>query len=284
MVASFSVIFSPPPVLLPVDGVFSLKKALLRLNQVGVVIGGKRILAKVSFEVNRGERWAIIGPNGSGKTTLLGIINGYLRPSGGSVSFFQTDSEEADLERVRKTTGFASSFLDNLIETDDSVLDIVVSGRYGATRLWETPDYSAVERARKLMRQVGCGRFEDRRLSELSQGEKQKILIARALMPDPVLLTFDEPCASLDLAAREQFLTGLEAIAKKHASLSMIYVTHRIDEIPGIFKHGLLLRGGKAVASGSMDSVMTDKNLSKCFGVRVSLKRWRSRFYPVVVN
>ncbi len=248
---------------------------------MGVRIKDKKILSDVNFSVRTGERWAIVGPNGSGKTTLLRIVNGYLRPSSGRASFDRED-DEVELDRVRKRTGFVSSFLDTLLESEDSVLDIVVSGKYGATRLWEVPPYEVVQRARRLMRQLGCGKFEDRRLSELSQGERQKILIARSMMPDPVLLTFDEPCASLDLGGRELFLKGLETIAKKNHSLSMIYVTHRIDEIPGIFEHALLLMKGRVFASGAMSKVITEENLSKCYEVNVTIKRWNDRYYPVV--
>ncbi len=258
------------------DQVVEFSKVHLRIEQ-------NHVLSNVNFRVNKGEKWAIVGPNGSGKTTVLRIVNGYLQPSRGRVSF-HGDSEAVELYDVRKNTGFVSSFLDNLLESEDSVLDIVVSGKYGATRLWEIPPFEAVQRARKLLRQLGCERFEDRRLAELSQGERQKILIARSMMSEPTLLTFDEPCASLDLGAREQFLKGLETIARKNRSLSMIYVTHRIDEIPAVFNHALLLKKGRILASGAIKRVLTEDNLSKCFGVRVAIKKWKNRFYPVVLG
>jgi len=250
---------------------------------VSVRIENTKILSDIDFSVNKGEKWAIIGPNGSGKTTLLRMVNGYLRPSSGQISF-QGEVADIELDGIRKRTGFVSSSLDNLIEPEDSVLDIVVSGKYGATRLWEIPPYEVVQKARRLIRELGCGKFEDRRLSDLSQGERQKILIARSMMPDPVLLTFDEPCASLDLGAREVFLKGLEAIARRNKSLSMMYVTHRIDEIPACFNHGLLLKNGKILASGMMSKAVTGKNLSHCFGVDVVVKHWGSRIYPAVLG
>jgi iron complex transport system ATP-binding protein len=256
--------------------------SIVELSHAGVRIENTRILSGINFSVKEGERWAIVGPNGSGKTTLLKIVNGYLRPSAGKVSY-QGKVSEVELEGVRKQTGFVSSSLDNLLEPDVSVLDIVVSGKYGATRLWDVPRYEDVQKARLFLRQLGCGKFEDRRLSELSQGERQKILIARSMMPDPVLLTFDEPCASLDLGARETFLKGLNAIATGNKSLAMIYVTHRIDEIPSCFNHVLLLKKGKVLASGTMDNTMTGKNLSRCFGVEIVVKLWGGRLYPVVV-
>ena len=236
----------------------------IEFSKVFLKIEQNYVLSNVNFKVNKGERWAIVGPNGSGKTTILRIVNGYLRPSSGRV-IFDDWSESVQLEDVRKKTGFVSSFLDNLLESEDSVLDVVVSGKFGATRLWEVPPYGAVKVAKRLLKQIDCQRFQDRSLADLSQGERQKILIARSMMCEPVLLTFDEPCASLDLEAREQFLQGLETIARKNRNLSMIYVTHRIDEIPPIFDHALLLKKGRVLAFGSMKDVLTEDNLSKCF-------------------
>ena len=255
--------------------------SLVEFSHVGVNIEHRKVLSDVCLAINKGERWAIVGPNGSGKTTLLRIINGYLRPSSGVITF-RGKTAEVEFDKVRTETGFVSTYLDKLIDTDDSVLDIVVSGRYGATRLWQVPDYESVRRAKRLMRQLRCSTLEDRRLSELSQGERQKVLIARAMMPEPVLMTLDEPCASLDIGTRESFLRGLETIAATYESLAMIYVTHRIDEIPSIFSHAILLKKGRIVSSGSKSEVITETNLGECFGVRVSIKKWNNRFYPVV--
>ena len=161
-----------------------------------------------------------------------------------------------------------------------------MSGRYGATRLWAVPPYDDVRKAKRLLRELGCLKFEDRALRELSQGERQKVLIARALMPDPGVLTFDEPCAPLDLRARESFLQGIEAIArdKSQAYLSMIYVTHRIDEIPSCFTHALLLKNGRILARGRIREVITSENLSNCFDINVEVKRWRNRMFPIIRN
>lgn len=255
--------------------------SLVELSHVGVSFEGRRALSDVCLAINKGQRWAIVGPNGSGKTTLLGLINGYLRPSSGLIRF-RGKGASMDGDKLRKETGFVSAYLDNLIESDDSVLDIVVSGRYGATRLWQIPEYESVRRARRLMRQFSCSMLEDRKLSELSQGERQRVLIARAMMAEPVILTLDEPCESLDLETRESFLRGLETVATRFESIAMIYVTHRIDEIPKIFNHAILMRNGRVVCSGVKNKVMTETNLSECFGVRVSIKKWNNRFYPVV--
>jgi iron complex transport system ATP-binding protein len=175
-----------------------------------------------------------------------------------------------------------SSYLNDLVILDDNVLDLVVSGAYAQTRLWDIPHRAFVKKARALLRRLGCLRYEDSKLRELSQGERQKVMIARALMPDPKLLTLDEPCAGLDLMSRESFISGLEKIAKNNSLLSILYVTHRIDEIPGCFGKALLLKEGKIIASGNIDSVLTGRNISKCFDVQASVKKSNNRFYTII--
>jgi len=256
-----------------------MAEPVIQLTHVSMRIQKNQALSDVSFEVRTGERWAVVGPNGSGKTTLLRIINGYLRPTRGQVTVLEGKFGETNLSELRKRAGFVSSYLDSLFESNDNVLDIVVSGKYGATRLWAVPPFEDVLKARRLLRELGCLRFENRAIRELSQGELQKVLIARALMPDPGILTFDEPCAPLDLKARESFLRGIEAIAsdKAQASLSMIYVTHRIDEIPSCFTHALLIKNGRVLAKGKIGQVITSENLSSCFDIQVDVRRWRHR-------
>ncbi len=263
-----------------------MSEPVVSFSQVSVTIQKNRALSNVTFNIREGQKWAVIGPNGSGKTTMLKIVNGYLRPSGGEVTVLDGKFGHANLSEMRKKAGFVSSYLDNLIESNDNVLDIVVSGRYGATRLWAVPPFEDVQKARRLLRQLGCMRFEDRALRDLSQGERQKVLIARALMPDPLLLTFDEPCASLDLGAREVFLAGIDAIARnpRQKALSMIYVTHRIDEIPSCFTHALLMKKGRVLASGKIEQVINSENLSNCFAIGVEVRRWRNRLYPVITD
>ncbi len=255
---------------------------VVEFSHVSTIIEKNRILSDVNLKIGLGEKWAIVGPNGSGKTTLLKIINGYLRPTRGQVKVMGGAFGQVSLPEIRKKSGFVSSYLDNLLVSDDNVLDIVVSGGYGATRLWEVPPLREVNNARKILRELGCLRFEDRKLSELSQGERQKVLIARSLMTDPLLLTFDEPCAPLDLGSREAFLNGIETIARDRGALAMVYITHRIDEIPGCFTKALLLKKGKVMEQGAIQKVITSRNLSNCFGLNVDVKRWRGRLYPVV--
>ena len=254
------------------------------LSDVDVILGGKRVLRSVNLRISRGENWAIVGPNGSGKTTILKVINGYQRVSKGKVEVLGERFGESDLRELRKKIGMVSSYLSDLILLDDNVLDLVVSGGYAQTRLWAVPDQETVARARGFLRTLGCSRYEDSKLRNLSQGERQKVIIARSLMSKPDLLTLDEPCAGLDLRARESFLRSLQTIASDGSVSGVIYVTHRIDEIPDCFDHALLLSGGRVIASGEVGTVLTSKNMTKCFGVDVQVKKWRGRYYPVVAE
>jgi iron complex transport system ATP-binding protein len=258
--------------------------AVVEFSHVSEYIQGNLVLSDVSFEIGEGEKWAFVGPNGSGKTTILKIINGYLRPSQGTVSVLGGVFGETSLPEIRKRSGFVSSYLDNLLVSDDNVLDVVVSGKFGATRLFGVPPMIEVRKARRILKELDCQRFEDRRLSELSQGERQKVLIGRSLMADPALLTLDEPCASLDIGARESFLNGIEAISSDRKKLTMIYVTHRVDEIPSCFTNALLLKKGRPIAIGEIGKVITDKNLSECFETKIEVKNWRGRLYPVAYS
>lgn len=254
----------------------------INFSHVSQEIQGSTVLSDINLGIQLGERWAIVGPNGSGKTTLLKIINGYLRPSKGSVSVLGQVFGETSLPELRKSTGFVSSYLDNLLVSDDNVLDVVVSGKGGTTRLWGIPSRNDVSKAERILKELGCLRFAGRRLNELSQGERQKVLIGRSLMADPRILTFDEACASLDLGSRESFLSGVESISKDRPRLVMVYVTHRIDEIPPCFEKAILLKRGSILAEGDIEKVITGRNLSNCFEVDVEVKRIRGRLYPIV--
>jgi len=260
-----------------------LPDPLVSLSSVTVVLGGKKVLQNINLHVKRGENWAVVGPNGSGKTTLLKVINGYQRIAKGSVSVFGERFGDTDLKEVRKRIGMVSSYLSDLVLLEDNVLDIVVSGGYAQTRLWGVPKSEYVEKGRRLLKSLGCLRYEDSKLRELSQGERQKVIIARALMADPLLLTLDEPCAGLDLKSRESFISGLEELASAKSAPSIIYVTHRIDEIPSCFNRALLLKNGRRVTmEENIEKVLTSRNVSKCFDVDVKVRRSGGRYYPMV--
>lgn len=254
---------------------------LVKTSKLYVNIEGNDVLSSINLEIKSNENWVVIGPNGSGKTTLLKAICGYQRISRGTVEVLGQRFGESDIRDLRSRIGMVSSYLNDIILLEDNVLDIVVSGTLGQTRLWAMPEYELVKKAKSLLRLLQCSRYEESSLRELSQGERQKVIIARALMSNSDLLVLDEPCDGLDIRSRESFLRSLSKIWKTQ-SKTMIYTTHRIDEIPSFFSHALLLRHGHSVAKGGIRDVLNTMNMSKCFEVPLDIKRWNGRYYALV--
>ena len=254
------------------------RPAVIALSGVSLELDGKKVLDKVDWTVRQGENWVVIGPNGAGKTSLLSIINGYRWPSRGTVSVLGRRFGEADLRELRTEMGLVSSYLDPMIRGNEKVVDLVISGKFGSTRLWERKTAGDVERAKELLKAAGY-QGANRRMKELSQGERQMVAIARALMARPKLLTLDEPLEGLDLSAREAFLGGLGRLLSREGGSSFVEVTHRTEDIPPGFTHALLLRDGRTVASGKIRTTLTSANLTRCLGIDVGLKRWRGRYY-----
>ncbi len=256
---------------------------ILGLSNVSFSIDGRKIIRDLSWQVKEGENWVLVGANGAGKTTLLGIINGYHWPSAGRATVLGEDFGSFDLRDLRRRIGFVSSYISDWIPEEERVIDVVVSGRYASIKLWKDPSPEELAYANRVLRRVGCGRYGRAKIGKLSQGEKQRVIIARALMARPRLMALDEPCAGLDLRGREQFLSAVARIAES-GSPTMIYVTHRIEEIPAGFTHALLLKEGRVTAKGRIDQVLNSRNLSVCFQVAVKVRKWRNRYYALVDN
>jgi len=245
------------------------------------VLDRKRVLHRVDWEVRPGENWVVIGPNGAGKTSLLSIINGYRWPSSGEVSVLGRRFGDADLRELRTETGLVSSYLDWMIGGDEKVVDLVVSGKFGSVRVWRKVSAGDVARAESLLMAMGCADQIGKTFSELSQGERQKVAIARAMMAKPKLLVLDEPCEGLDIASRESFLDGLAPLLSRKDGPSFVEVTHRTEDVPPGFTHALLLSEGRVVASGKIGTTLTSEKLSRCLGTGVELKRWGGRYYMI---
>jgi iron complex transport system ATP-binding protein len=254
---------------------------IVELTDVSVDIGGRKIIDNFSWRVKRGEHWVIVGPNGAGKTTLLRVLNGYQWPSSGKATVLSTSFGSSDLRELRKEIGFVSAYIGDCIPDELKVEDVVMTGAYASIRLWSPPRSGDLARAKALLRRISCAKHAKKSFGQLSQGEKQRVIIARALMARPSLLTLDEPCAELDLTGRESFLSTLAKIATRKTP-TMIYVTHRIEEVPRGFTHALLLKDGRALDSGRIEAVFNKKSLSSCFGVKVDVRKWRNRFYAFV--
>lgn len=234
------------------------------------------LLKNINWQVRKGEHWAILGLNGSGKTTLLNIINGYIWPSEGKVSVLEDRFGNIDLRELRKSIGWVSSSLQEKLYGTDTTQNIVVSGKYATIGLYDNPTEEDMERALDLMTSLGCGHVVDRPYQTCSQGEKQKLLISRALMASPKLLILDEPCNGLDIFSREQLLTSIDLFSKQPNAPNLIFVTHHIEEIVPAFSHTLLVRRGEIYLAGKTKDVITENNLSHFFEVPVSVN-WRDK-------
>lgn len=253
------------------------------LEDVGVVRDGTTILDDVSWTVAGGERWALLGPNGSGKTTLLRVAGAGLWPTRGMVEILGGRLGRVDMRALRRRITVVSASLARNLRPTQAVLDVVLTGHYAALETW-WHEYTDDDRARAgaLLDEAGFGGsvFATRQFGQLSEGERQQVLLARALMASPELILMDEPAAGLDLGARERLLARLAALVADPEVAPMVLVTHHLEEIPSGITHAALLRAGRMVASGPVDQVLTGPAVSDAFGVDVSVEhragRWRA--------
>lgn len=253
---------------------------VLTLDSVSVRRGQNYLLKDFSLTVSEGEHWAILGPNGAGKTTLLELAAGRMHPTSGSVGILEERLGRVDVFELRPRIGYASTALANRIPLSEAVLDTVLTAAYGVTGRWvEEYDETDVDRAKDLLAAFEITHLQGRTFGTLSEGERKRVQIARALMTDPELLLLDEPASGLDLGGREELLAALtEILSSKWAPATMM-VTHHVEEIPGGITHALLLGGGESVAAGPIDETLTSEKLSETFGVPVKLGRDGDRFH-----
>ncbi|GEC99537.1 iron ABC transporter ATP-binding protein [Kocuria varians] len=246
---------------------------------VTVVRGEKTLLDAVNWTVQDGERWVILGPNGAGKSTLLSIAAARLHPTRGMVDILDEILGAVDVFELRPRIGVSSGPLAGQIPHAETVANVVLTAAYGVTGRWrEEYDSADVERSEELLRVWGLEGLHDRRYGTLSDGERKRVLIARALMTDPELLLLDEPAAGLDVGGREKLVQRLDELARDEAAPAIVMVTHHLEEVPDGFTHALLLRDGAIVAAGPVGEVMTQQNLSETFGMPLKLVRVANRF------
>ncbi|GGV23395.1 putative ABC transporter, ATP-binding protein [Actinomadura cremea] len=230
--------------------------------------------------MGEGERWVILGPNGAGKTTLLQIAAALLHPSDGTVDILEERLGRTDVFELRTRIGFASTALAEKVPSGETVVDLVLTASYAILGRWqEEYDSTDVSRAVALLEALGCADLLRRRFDTLSEGERKRVQIARALMPDPELLLLDEPAAGLDLGGREDLVARLGGLADDPAAPTMAMVTHHLEEVPDGFTHALLLRRGEIIARGKVDEVFTTEHLSNCFGLPLAVERRDGRWY-----
>jgi iron complex transport system ATP-binding protein len=253
---------------------------VIRMDGVGVRRGKTTLVADVNWSVELDERWVVLGPNGAGKTTLLKMASTEMHPSEGSVDVLGERLGKTNVFDLRPRIGLCSAALAARIPGDELVRDVVVSAGYSVLGRWrEEYDALDTDRAAELLAMLGVAHLADREYATLSEGERKRTTIARALMTDPELLLLDEPAAGLDLGGREDLVARLSALAMDPDAPASVLVTHHVEEIPPGFTHGLLLREGNIVAQGLLDDVLTEDNLSKTFDQDLELQRSGARYF-----
>jgi iron complex transport system ATP-binding protein len=239
---------------------------VIRVDDVSVQRSGNTILDHVSWTVDEADRWVVIGPNGAGKTTLMRLVSAALFPSSGEIALLDEVMGHVDVFELRPRIGVCSAAVAEQIPPEETVRDVVVSAAYAIYGRWREV-YRPVDqqRADLLMDDLGVGHLADRTFGTLSEGERKRVQIARALMTDPEVLILDEPTAGLDLAGRELLLDTLSLIVLEPRAPASIMVTHHVEEIPIGVTHGLLLKQGRVVAAGPLEQVLTAPTLSATF-------------------
>jgi iron complex transport system ATP-binding protein len=236
------------------------------------------ILREVNWRVERGQHWVILGANGSGKTSLLSALTGYLMPSSGEIRIGAARFGANDWREVRRSVGLVSSSLGHQIEPEQTAQDVILSGRDAQINYWGRAPAAEKRQATRVLREVRASHLAGRPWRYLSQGERQRVLIGRALMARLKMLFLDEPAAGLDPVAREDFLTFLSVLAESRHAPTLVLVTHHVEEIVPLFTHVLLLREGTTLLAGAKEEVLTSSQLSATFGARVGLGRTGSRY------
>ncbi len=255
---------------------------VLALSGVSVVRGRSTLLDAVDWEVSEGERWVILGPNGAGKTTLLQLAAAHLHPTAGTISILGETLGAVDVFELRPRIGITSAALAERLPRGERVHDVVVSASYAVIGRWrEQYDELDHERATMLLQEMGVAQLADRTFGTLSEGERKRVQIARALMTDPELLLLDEPAAGLDLGGREDLVSTLYVLAMDDTAPATVLVSHHVEEIPPGFTHVLLMREGRVVDSGPIEQVLTEEAVSATFGMPLRLiyqsGRWAAR-------
>ncbi|MBL1079208.1 ABC transporter ATP-binding protein [Nocardia sp. 2] len=253
---------------------------LIDFNDVTVRRSGHTLVGPVTWQVELDERWVVLGPNGAGKTSLLRMAAAEMFPTSGEANLLGETLGRVDMNELRPRIGLSSAAIASRVPVDEKVADLVVSAGYGVMGRWrERYDDLDTDRAVDVLESLGAEHLSDRTYGTLSEGERKRVLIARALMTDPELLLLDEPAAGLDLGGREELVERLGDLAADPDAPATVLVTHHVEEIPPGFTHGMLLNEGSVVAQGLLTDVLTSENLSEAFRQSIALDRIDGRYF-----
>lgn len=253
---------------------------VLELRDVTVRRGDRTILGPITFAIRSEERWVVLGPNGAGKSTLLQILATRFFPTAGSVHVLEKEMGKCDLSELRTQIGICGALISEVIPADETVRDVVLTAAYAILGRWnEAYDLWDESRAVALLTTFGVRDLADRKYGTLSEGERKRVQISRALMADPELLLLDEPAAGLDLAGREDLLKRFSIFASDATAPASILVTHHIEEIPTGTTHALILKDGKVAVSGPIEQVITSEHISAIFELPITVVREGERFF-----
>ncbi len=251
---------------------------ILCVENLRIHRGAAHLLRGIDWAVRPGEHWVILGANGSGKTSLLRALGGYLTPSEGAVHLLGETFGAADWRELRTRLGFVSASIAQLLPDEGSALEIVAGGRRAMAGHWGKLSRADRTEARRRLAGLGGAALVAKPWAVLSQGERQRVLIARALMAKPRLLLLDEPCAGLDPVARERFLASVQDLGSRRDAVPLVLVTHHVEEILPVFTHALVLREGRVLAGGAVRETVNARVLSAAFGAPLRLRRERGRY------
>jgi iron complex transport system ATP-binding protein len=262
----------------------STRQPILEVSNLCIQRDGTVILDEVSWRVERGQHWTILGANGSGKTSLLSVLTGYLMPTAGDITVLGQRYGESDWRELRKHIGLVSSSVRQLMADTEPAVETVVSGKYAMIDFWGPVSKADHAQGMRILKQIECEYLAERPWVFLSQGERQRVLIGRALMAKPRLLILDEPCAGLDPAAREHFLQFLQRLGGNKNAPTLVLVTHHVEEIMPIFSHALVLKGGRVLAQGPNGSVLNTRTLASAFATSARLTKQANRYALRVIG
>lgn len=252
------------------------------MDDAAVRINGRRILGPVDLVVGHGEHWVLLGPNGSGKTTLLSVAGARRHPTSGRVSVLGLTLGKGDIRTLHGRISHSSHVLTEMMPSDLTAEAVVLTGKRETLSPWfQEYDDGDRRRAQELLAQLGCADLLGRRFATGSQGERQRVLLARAMFAAPEMMILDEPASGLDLPAREALIDSLETVAAMPGKPTTIVATHHLEEIAPSTTHVALLRAGRVVTSGPIEKVLTREALSACFGIEIHVERRHGRWWAV---